>query len=126
MDSDIVAQLLVCVGEAGTNIVKHAGHGRVSIHDTEEGLMVVASDHGAGIPALALPEVALRPGYSTAGTLGMGYKIMISLADKIFLATGMAGTTVGILMRLTPTHQHLRMSYWARYETCRECVIQSL
>ncbi|MCL6629489.1 MAG: PAS domain S-box protein, partial [Armatimonadetes bacterium] len=84
---DRVCELLVASGEAITNAVKHAGGGLVSVHKTDESLMVVVSDKGPGIPALALPEVALRRGYSTTGTLGMGYKIMIQLMDRVYLTT---------------------------------------
>lgn len=94
-----LGQLVVAVGEAATNAFKHAKEGRASVHNTKDGLLVVISDRGLGIPALALPDVALTRGYSTTGTLGMGYKLMISFADKIYLATGAEGTTVGIQMR---------------------------
>ncbi|MHB1000040.1 MAG: PAS domain S-box protein [Armatimonadota bacterium] len=100
MEEAKIGELLVCVGEAGQNVVKHAGQGEVSVHKMEDALIIVVSDRGPGIPALALPNVALRPGYSTVGTLGMGYKMMIQFADKIYLATGPEGTTVGIEMKL--------------------------
>lgn len=100
MDEARLGQLVVAVGEAATNAFKHAGQGEASIHKTQDSLIVVISDRGPGIPALALPHVALTPGYSTAGTLGMGYKLMISFADKVYLATGAEGTTVGIEMRI--------------------------
>ena len=99
MDECRLGQLAVAVGEAATNTFKHAKEGQASIHNTKDGLLVVVSDRGQGIPALALPDVALTRGYSTTGTLGMGYKLMISFADKIYLATGAEGTTVGIQVR---------------------------
>lgn len=95
-----LGQLIVAAGEAATNAFKHAKMGKVSIHGRDGTLIVVISDRGPGIPALALPEVALTPGFSTAGTLGMGYKLIISFADKVYLATGAEGTTVGIQMGL--------------------------
>ncbi|MHB0999241.1 MAG: PAS domain S-box protein [Armatimonadota bacterium] len=100
MDEARIGELLVCVGEAGQNVVKHAGNGKASLHKTDDSLIVVVSDSGHGIPALAVPDVALRRGYSTVGTLGMGYKIMIQFADRIYLATGPEGTTVGLEMYL--------------------------
>lgn len=100
MAEDRVSELLVAAGEAITNAVKHAGGGSVSMHKTDESVMVVVSDKGPGIPALALPEVALRRGYSTTGTLGMGYKIMIQLMDKVYLATDESGTVVGMEAKL--------------------------
>ena len=62
----------------------------------------MVSDHGRGMEALTLPEVALVRGYSTAGTLGMGYKAVLSVADKVYLATGPDGTTVAVEMDVHP------------------------
>lgn len=96
-------EFLGCVTEAVTNVLKHAGKGTVSLHRVADDLICVVSDSGPGIEAMALPEVALTRGYSTAGTLGMGYKLMIHLADRVHLATGPEGTTVAIEMALQET-----------------------
>lgn len=95
-----LGKLTVAVGEAVTNAIKHAQSGDASFHRADDFIVVLVSDRGPGIPAVALPDVALRPGYSTAGTLGMGYKMMIQFSDKVCLATGDQGTTVGIEMKL--------------------------
>jgi|GEM_PF-2363029 len=100
MDPESRSRFIVCIGEAATNALKHAGGGVISIHKTSDGLLGLISDKGAGIEALSLPEVALKRGYSTAGTLGMGYKVMLSLSDRIFLATDDAGTTVAVEVSL--------------------------
>lgn len=97
-----LTKLQVAVGEAVTNAVKHASGGEASARRLDDGLLVVVSDHGPGIPAMALPDVALRLGFSTAGTLGMGYKIMIEFADRVLLATGEGGTTVAMEFRKHP------------------------
>jgi len=59
---------------------------------------------------MAIPDVALKPGYSTAVSLGMGYKLMISSADRIYLCTGHEGTTVGIEMGFHKTETPLAAS----------------
>ncbi|MHB1000855.1 MAG: PAS domain S-box protein [Armatimonadota bacterium] len=100
MDENKIGDFILAFGEASTNALKHAGSGTASIHRQQDRLMFVVSDNGPGIAVLSLPEVALRRGYSTAGTLGMGYKVMIQLADKVYLATGAEGTTIGIEMSL--------------------------
>ncbi|MHB0911951.1 MAG: ATP-binding protein [Armatimonadota bacterium] len=105
-------RFVTAVGEAITNAIKHAGGGRASLHRVSEGLLFVVSDQGPGIPALTLPDVALRRGYSTAGTLGMGYKIMISFGDRICLATGPEGTTVAIEMHLKPEEPAVSDTGW--------------
>ncbi len=105
MDPSRADRLILAVGEAATNAIKHAHGGTVSLHHEDDNLICVISDRGPGIAALNLPNVALTRGYSTAGTLGMGYKIMMSFADKIYLATGPDGTTVAIQISLKPTEE---------------------
>ena len=100
MEENRIFDLALAVGEATTNAFKHAGGGTASLHSLPEGLLFMVSDRGPGIEALTLPEVALVRGYSTAGSLGMGYKAILSVADKVYLATGPTGTTVAIEMRL--------------------------
>lgn len=100
MDERSAGRFAISIGEAIANAVRHAGGGSASLHRRSDGLMFVISDKGTGIADLSLPEVALRQGYSTAGTLGMGYKIMIRVSDRVYLSSSRTGTTVGILMGL--------------------------
>ncbi|HEY3298294.1 MAG TPA: PAS domain S-box protein, partial [Armatimonadota bacterium] len=100
MSPDRIYDIVLCAGEASTNVIKHAGHGKASIHRVGDRLIVVVSDEGPGIEAVNFPEVALKKGYTTAVSLGMGFKAMISIADRVYLATGSGGTTVGIEMRV--------------------------
>ena len=94
--------LILCVGEAATNAVKHADSGQVSIHKRDDALIVVVQDNGPGIQEINLPDVALKRGYTTAISLGMGYKAMISVADQVYLTTGPEGTTVAVEMCIHP------------------------
>lgn len=84
------------VGEAVTNAVKHAGGGKASLLKRNGSILFIISDRGPGIEALSLPAVALERGYTTAGTLGMGFKLMIEFNDRVYLATGPEGTTVAL------------------------------
>ncbi|MFA6665125.1 MAG: PAS domain S-box protein [Armatimonadota bacterium] len=105
MEEARIQDFVLAVGEATTNAVKHAGGGEARLHKVDDGLFFVVADKGRGIEALTLPEVALVRGYSTAGTLGMGYKAILSIADKVYLSTGPGGTTLGIEMKLRPQKQ---------------------
>ena len=105
MSEDRAARFTVCIGEAATNALKHAGMGTVSLHRIDNALICVVEDTGSGIQTMSIPDVALTRGYSTAGTLGMGYKIMISLADRVYLETGPEGVTVAIEMMLEPASE---------------------
>lgn len=100
MDDSAVHDFSVAIGEASTNALKHAGGGLGSIHKEDDSIMFVVADHGPGIEAMTIPQVAFVKGYTTAGTLGMGYKIMISLSDHVYIATSNKGTTVGIQIKL--------------------------
>lgn len=101
-DQSRCERLGIALGEAITNVLKHAGEGEASLHKTDDGVIAVVSDRGPGIPALALPDVALTRGYSTAETLGVGYKVMIEFTDRVYLATGADGTTVALEMKYRP------------------------
>jgi len=101
MDEDRIYDFVLAVGEATTNALKHARGGAASLHKKDDSFIFMMNDNGPGIEALTLPEVALKRGYTTAESLGMGYKAMISIADKVYLATGPEGTTVAIEMALT-------------------------
>ena len=103
MDDSRVFDLVLSSGEAATNAIKHAHGGKVSIHRHNGTLLIAVTDNGPGMQAINLPDVALKRGYTTAVSLGMGYKAMISIADHVYLATGPNGTTVAIEMELQTT-----------------------
>jgi len=88
----------LCVGEAATNALKHASGGEVALSAKGSRLRARISDHGPGMDALILPKAILQLGYSTSGSLGMGYALILSLSDRVHLCTGPAGTTVVIEM----------------------------
>jgi anti-sigma regulatory factor (Ser/Thr protein kinase) len=66
-------KVALAVTEAATNIVKHAGRGRILLralsHERAGGLEILALDRGPGIADVA---ASLRDGRSTAGTAGTG------------------------------------------------------
>gem|GEM_PF-3502616 len=99
MEESRIDLFVVCIGEVITNAIKHAGGGTTSLHNIDDGYIFAVTDTGPGIEDLALPELALKKGYTTAASLGMGYKVMLAYADKVYLATDTAGTTVAILMK---------------------------
>ena len=89
---------MIGVGEAITNAVKHAEAGRVYAGVIDGSVWVGVVDRGRGISSLILPKATLLRGYSTKPSLGLGYTIMLEIADKILLKTGERGTIV-ILVR---------------------------
>jgi anti-sigma regulatory factor (Ser/Thr protein kinase) len=83
MDQTRAGQLALLISEAATNILKHAGDGRLFLSEArsgaQRGIDVVALDRGPGIGNLAY---ALRDGVSSVGTAGTGLGAMRRLADE--------------------------------------------
>lgn len=100
MSPQAADDLVLAMGEAAANAIKHAVEGRCSLYRGADRLLVRVSDHGAGIRPEQLPVSLLLPGYSTKVSLGMGYTVMLSLADRIWLATGPEGTVVQLEKRI--------------------------
>lgn len=80
--------------EAMTNAVKHAGGGNCQLYRRETHVQFRVSDSGGGIDFAHLPKATLQPGYSSVGTLGIGFSAMLKDCERVRLATGQDGTTV--------------------------------
>ncbi len=57
-------------------------------------MQVWIEDKGEGITVDVLPNATLGKGYTTAGSLGQGMKLMLQTIDRLYLMTGASGTTV--------------------------------
>ena len=89
--------LLTAVGEASMNTAVHGGGGRGRVFAGGHGTVQVwVEDQGRGIDVENLPRAALAKGYTTAGSLGHGMKMMLETADRLWLLTSPSGTTVVI------------------------------
>lgn len=88
--------LATAISELARNIVRYAGRGEVVLGVVEDGgrrgVMIVARDQGPGI---SNPELAMRDGYSTGNSLGVGLPGARRLVDDFELASVVGvGTTV--------------------------------
>jgi serine/threonine-protein kinase RsbT len=90
--------IATAISEVARNIVNYAGTGEISLSaivDADRGrrgLLVIASDAGPGIADTTL---AMRDGYSTANSLGLGLPGAKRLMDEFELTSRLgAGTTV--------------------------------
>jgi len=88
--------LATAISELARNIIRYAGHGRVQLRCLEtsgrRGVLIVASDEGPGIPNL---DLAMRDGYSTGNSLGVGLPGARRLVDEFEItSTPGVGTTV--------------------------------
>jgi serine/threonine-protein kinase RsbT len=84
------------ISEVARNIIVYAVRGEVVLApiraDGRRGVLVVARDEGPGIPD---PALAMRDGYSTAKSLGMGLPGARRLMDEFELTSALGkGTTV--------------------------------
>ena len=87
--------LVTAVSEAAMNAAVHAGGGEGRVCAGGEGTVQVwVRDHGQGIDVENLPRAALSKGYTTAGSLGHGMKMMLESMDRLWLLTSPEGTTV--------------------------------
>jgi serine/threonine-protein kinase RsbT len=94
-DATLIA---TAISELARNIVSYARKGEIRLqkvqNSTNPGIMVVASDDGPGIPDI---RQAMRDGFSTSGSLGLGLPGVRRLMDEfqIISETG-RGTTVTV------------------------------
>ena len=89
-----IDDLMMCVTEAATNALKHAGGGALSIWISETKISALISDQGEGISPTNLARATLEAGFSTQGTLGMGFTLMLAMCDTLMLATSPKGTEI--------------------------------
>lgn len=85
-------QIMLCISEAATNAVKHAGGGLFQLRLIGENIRIIISDSGPGMDFDRLPNMIFLKGFSTKVSMGYGFSIIYMLADKIYLATSREGT----------------------------------
>jgi len=88
--------IATAISEVARNIVEYAKEGEISIapvgNGVIRGVQIVARDHGPGIADL---ETAMRDGYSTSKSLGMGLPGARRLMDQFEIASARGeGTTI--------------------------------
>ncbi len=89
---ETVFNMVTCVSEAATNVVKYGPPGRLEVRADANAVRLRLDDVGPGIAFANLPRAVLMPGFSTAPSLGLGYSILLELCDRVHLATGEKGT----------------------------------
>jgi serine/threonine-protein kinase RsbT len=88
--------IATAISEVARNIVEYAKEGEIAIaplgNGTVKGLQIVARDQGPGILDL---ETAMRDGYSTSKSLGMGLPGAKRLMDEFEITSALGeGTTI--------------------------------
>lgn len=91
--------LVTAAHEAAMNALKHGGSAaQVRGYAAADAVQVWIEDAGPGIPLDQLPISTLKQGYSTAGTAGQGWFMILSFVEKTYLRTGSGGTLVVLEM----------------------------
>lgn len=90
--------IATAISEVTRNILSYAGRGELRLRLVREGqragVSIVASDRGPGIADLA---AAMRDGYSTSGSLGLGLPGSKRLMDEFAIVSEIGqGTTVSM------------------------------
>ncbi|MBZ5515558.1 MAG: anti-sigma regulatory factor [Acidobacteriia bacterium] len=97
--------IATAISEVARNIVEYAGRGEVVLSLTDvnnsPGIIVVARDEGPGIPNL---ELALRDGYSTHGSLGLGLPGARRLMDEFEIVSEVGKGTTVTMKKWLPRH----------------------
>lgn len=88
--------IALAISEIARNIITYAHHGTITLTSLDDrgrrGLQIVARDQGPGIPDI---ELAMRDGYSTAKSLGVGLPGAKRVMDEFELESVVGrGTTV--------------------------------
>ena len=89
--------IATAISELARNIVQYAQHGEIVLSVVEgsrPGIQIVARDQGPGIADL---EQAMRDGYSTGGSLGLGLPGAKRLMDEFTIDSEVGkGTIVSV------------------------------
>jgi serine/threonine-protein kinase RsbT len=94
-DATLIA---TAISELARNIVTYARNGEITLKgiqsSNQAGIVVTASDNGPGIPDI---RQALRDGFSTSGSLGLGLPGVRRLMDEFEIRSKPGqGTIVGV------------------------------
>ncbi|SRR6266849_2895007 len=95
--------IATAISELARNIITYAGEGMIAINaiynSKREGLIIVASDEGPGIPDIPL---ALRDGFSTSGSLGIGLPGVRRLMDEFDISSQPGEGTIVTVTKWKP------------------------
>lgn len=83
----VLDEYVLATCEAMTNAMKHGRDGEYAVYRTSDSIQIVVRDRGPGIDFATLPRATLLPGFSTQTSLGMGFTIMLDVADRVLLST---------------------------------------
>lgn len=97
-NAERIDDLVTSSSEAMMNAIVHGGEASVAVSNSGDTVQVRVADGGQGIDWEVLPQATLRGGWSSKGTLGMGFTLIIETIDHVDLYTSPSGTTIILTM----------------------------
>lgn len=96
LDSRRRHAIALCLSEALTNTLKHAGGGCWQARQSGDAVRIIVQDRGPGIKTSELARATLMQHYSTKNSMGCGFTLMLYYADYLYLNTGPSGTALAM------------------------------
>jgi len=97
-NKNVLVEIKTIISELIYNIQKHTPKGSIHLDfQDNHSLKIEAIDQGKGIDNFNL---AIQDGYSTSGTLGLGFASIFRLSDEIEVQTSEKGTIITIMKRV--------------------------
>jgi PAS domain S-box-containing protein len=99
--TEAVYDIVLAASEAAGNAVMHGNGGTARVYADEAvgRVQVWVEDDGPGIALKDLHRAVLERGFTTAGSFGHGFSMMLMLCDRLFLLPKRLGTTVVLLFK---------------------------
>ena len=121
-DAIQAGRVAIAITEAATNILKHAGTGKILLFplllDRLSGLEILVLDRGPGVANL---ERSLTDGYSTAGTMGGGLGALVRASHKFDIHSTLGrGTAMRLEIWATPTVPAAHLTEWGAVSLAKD------
>lgn len=93
-DETTVAEITTIASEIAYNIIKYAPEGTLSLEYLENAkcVRIAASDCGPGFADVF--EDAMKDGFSSSGSLGLGLPSLVRMCDELDVTTSSHGTKI--------------------------------
>jgi len=89
-----LVELTTIISELGYNIIKYAGCGSIELGIDNKIITIIASDKGNGFVDITN---AIKEGYSSSGTLGLGLGTVIRISDEFYIETSNNGSKITVI-----------------------------
>jgi len=89
--------IIIIISELSTNILKYANKGKIKLELSNKLIKIISLDDGDGIENI---ELALKDGFTTSKSLGMGLPAIKRLSNRMEIKTSKKGTKIIVELNL--------------------------